>query len=368
MKKPLLLFLAVAFVALASFAQDCTQASLLQTPGKWKEGLKGSERGTAAELAREKQIVAAIHAMIKSKYAPLGLEAGFQGTYNGSNPIMPINSYSYSIIPLNYYCEGHVLKTAHETSTYFQIGINTFDVEIFDSAQGDRALAEGYNVMSDMPVEKDGSYYFKDIDASLGFGQTGKSRAWLITSNGKLPFAYASKKEFLEKRKINLSSQMLASAAGFKDVLKNIEIVKTSTEAEYKNDPEKLKKYMKLNYLDVKAKYEKLLADNEIKYAPAFAKIDALLKMPEIELSQPAIVKRDPQDALSYLFTDDDDAFGKVLIKPNPGYFNRNLPKSSPQFIWVQVQGNQNERIAAQFMADIMKAVDFAALKTMLGK
>jgi hypothetical protein len=177
-----------------------------------------------------------------------------------------------------------------------------------------------------------------------------------------------SKKEFLEKRKISLSSQMLESAAGFKDALKNIEIQKTYIETEYKNDPEKLKKHMKMDYLDVKAKYEKLLAENEKTYAPAFAKIDALLKMPATELNQPAVVKKDPQDYLSYLFTDDDDAFGKVLIKPNPGYFNRNLPKSSPQFIRVHVQGNPQEKIAAQFMADIMKAVDFAALKGMLGK
>lgn len=161
---------------------------------------------------------------------------------------------------------------------------------------------------------------------------------------------------------------MLDSAAGFKDALKNIEIEKTYKEAEFKNDAEKLERYMKMDYLNTKARYEKLLAENEKKYIPAFKKIETLLEMPETELNQPAIVKKDPKDYLSYLFTDDDDAFGKVLIKPNPGYFNKNLPKSSPQFFWVYLRGDQKENIAAKFMADIMKAIDFEILKTMLGK
>jgi hypothetical protein len=161
---------------------------------------------------------------------------------------------------------------------------------------------------------------------------------------------------------------MLASAAGYKDVLKGIEIVRTSKEAELKNDPEKLKRYMKMEYLVSKAKNEKLLAENEKQYAPAFEKIGALLQMPAAELNQPAIVKADPHDYLSYLFTGDDDPFGKVRIKPNPGYFNKSLPKSSPQFIWIYVRANPKESIGAKFMADIRNAIDFAALKGMLGK
>ena len=90
--------------------------------------------------------------------------------------------------------------------------------------------------------------------------------------------------------------------------------------------------------------------------------------MPAAELNQHAIVKDDPNDHFSYLFTTDDDGFGKVLIKPNPGYFNTKLPRSSPQFFWVYVRANHKEPIAAKFMADIMKAVDFATLKNMLGK
>ena len=123
-----------------------------------------------------------------------------------------------------------------------------------------------------------------------------------------------------------------------------------------------------MDYLPIKERYEKLLTDNEKQYKPAFDKIDAQLKMPADELSKQAIVKNDAHDHLSYLFTDDNDPFGKVLIKPNPGYFNNKIPKSVPQLIWIYIIGNNKEPIAAKFMTDIIKAVDFNLLLNMLGK
>lgn len=355
-------------LAAAATAQNCSTELLLQKNGVWKASPKGSQGGTAAELAKEKVIIADIHSMIKAGYTPMGVEADFHGAYPRSYPNMPANGYAYSIIPVNYYCEANTVKTAHETSTYFSVSANIFDVEIYDTAQGDRLLAEGYNVMNDMPIAKDGYWYFKETDAGLGFGMKGKSSAWLITYDGKLPFAYVTKKEFLEKRKRALSEQILMTASGFKDVLKNIETERTFKETEFKNDPEKLKKYMKMDYQSTKDRYEKLLAENEKKYKPVFDKINQLLKMPADELNRQAIVKDDPNDHLSYLFTDDNDPFGKILIKPNPAYFNKKLPKSSPQFFWVYIRGNHKEPIAAKFMTDIMKAVDFNRLKNMLGK
>lgn len=369
MKKNIFCVLIIFIVARSSFSQDCSEATLAQKQGEWKEGTKGSApRMVGADLQREKNVVAALHAMIKSKYLPRGVRAEFNGAYDATQPAMPVNVYSYSIIPLNYVCDGGTVKTAHETSTYFQIGVNSFEAEIYDEAQGDRALAEGFNVMEDMPIEKDGYYYFKERDAGLGFGMTGKSSMWLITYQGKLPFSYVSKKEFLEKRNNILKADMLTSASGFNDVLQRIEIERTYKEKEYKNDPEKLKQYLKMDYQSTKDRYEKLLADNKKNYEPAFAKIESLLKMPATELGQPAIVKQDPNDHLSYIFTNDDDPFGKVLIKPNPAYFNKTLPRSAPQFFSVYIRGNHREPIASKAMTDIMKAIDFTSLKNMLGK
>ena len=359
-----LLLSAMLFFWVNVFAQECSKESLLQTPGVWKEKMKGSEGGTAADLARQKKVVAAIHTMIKLKYTPKGVSANFGGVYGRSEINRPGNSYGYRIKPLNYYCDGNNIKIADESPNSFSISANKFNAEIYDTAQ----RAEGFNVMSDMPEQKNGYWYFKDIDENIGFGMTGKSSMWLITYDGKLPYAYVTKKEFLEKRKPALQSQKLEAVSGFMDGLQRNEIEKKYKETEFKNEPGKLKKYMKMDYLQIKERYEKLLADNEKTYKPAFDKIDTQLKMPSAELSQQAIVKMDPNDYLSYLFTDDDDPFGKILIKPNPVYFNKKLPKSSPQFFWIDVVYNHKEPIATQFKEDILKAVDFAALKNMLGK
>ncbi|MCY7290636.1 MAG: hypothetical protein LH615_00485 [Ferruginibacter sp.] len=161
---------------------------------------------------------------------------------------------------------------------------------------------------------------------------------------------------------------MLMAAIRFTDALKNNEMEKGFREKEFKNEPEKLEKYMKMDYLQIKARYEKFLSDNEKDYKPGIDKIDQQLKMPQAELNQQAIVKIDPHGSHSaYLFTDDSDPFGKVLIKPNPSYFKK-LPRSAPQFFWVYLRGSHKDPIATKFMADIMKAVDFSVLKNMLGK
>ncbi len=363
-----ILFSAV-LLSFASAAQDCSKELLLQKPGVWKANPQGSTSDVSAtDLLKEKKMVAAIHSMIQSKYSPMGVEACFNGHYGRSDINVPGNSYGYSIMPKNYYCDGDIIKKAPKTSTHFSIIANILGAEIYDTAQGYGLLAEGFHVMYDMPFEKDGYWFFKEIDAGLGFSMVGKQGVWLVTYDGKLPYTYVTKKEFLEKRRKALVVLMEMSASGFKDNLKNNEINKGFKETAYKNDPVKLEKYMKMDYRQIKDRYEKYLADNEKNYKPAFEKIDKQLKMPAAELNEQAIVTIDPKDHLSYLFTDDDDPFGKILIKPNPGYFNKKLAKSSPQFFWVSIRYNHKEPIATKVREDIMKAVDFAALKNMLGK
>jgi hypothetical protein len=350
------------------FAQDCNEEILLRKQGIWKESSHSSGGITATDLAKEKKIVATLHKMIQSKYSPTGVNAQNNGGYNSPQPGVPVNDYIYSIIPLNFYCDGNNIKEVGETPTYFQIAVNFFPVEIYDTAQGDRALLEGFNVLSQMPKQKDGYYYFAEADMILGYGITGKCSSWLITYDGKLPWAYVTKKEFLVKRKRILSVQMAQDASQMKEVLSNIEIEKTYKEKEYKNDAEKLQKYMRMDYLPTKERYNKQIAELEETYKPAYNKIEKLLAMPAAELSEIAIVKMDPNDHLSYLFVTEDDRMGKVLIKPNPSYFNRKLSKSTPQFFSVYVVGNHKDPIAAKTMAGLVNAVDFTTLKNMLGK
>jgi len=355
-------------ISLNLLAQDCTETSILQKPGIWKEGQKGSVSGIpATDLDKERKVVAALHTLIKSKYAPMGVEADFNGSYDRPDTEIPVNNYNYNIYFLHYFCEKNVIKTAHETSTTLTIAANRFDGKIFETPDENNASGEGYYFLLNMPVEKDGCFYFEEA-ASLGFGMTGKSLNWLITADGKLPYAYVSKKEFLEKQKHMLLTSMPKSIESSKESLKQNEEEKVRKQEEYKNDPEKLQRYMKNSYLYNKDRFEKDGIRMEQNYNNALTKIETLLKTLSGELDQPAIVKQDPNDYLSYLFTTHDDTHGRVLIKPNPGYFNSKLSRSSPQFFLVNITGNEKEAISAKVMTDIIKNFDFTALKNMLEK
>ena len=363
-----LLYVITVLLSLQSLAQDCVPQLLIQKAGVWVPKSKGSEGGTATELLKEKKIVGAIHTMIKAKYTPMGVEADFGGVYDRREENRAGNGYYYRIIPRNYYCNANTVKTEGETGSYFQVAANMFDSEIYDTAQGDRLQLECFNAMHDLPVQKDGYWFFKEINISLGGGVTGKRAMWLITYDGKLPYAYVTRKEFLEKRITALVAIKSMAAGGIKDALKNIDIEKSFKEKEFKGNAAKMDQYMKTDYLPRKIKYEKQLADNDNTYAPAFTAIETQLKMPAAELEQQAIVKVDPHTSLNYLFTNDDDSFGQILIKPNPAYFNKKLARSTPQFFMVYVTADDKEPIAAKFKANIIKAVDFTLLKNMLGK
>jgi hypothetical protein len=363
----------IAFLYLIIFlqtahAQSCNEASLILKPGIWKESSGGGNGILAADMTKEKKVVAALHSMIKSAYSPKGVLAHFNASYNRLEPEMKLNSYYYSIIPLNYYCDGNSVKTAAETSTHFQISVNNFEVDIFDTAIGDRSLAEGFNVMHGLPVKKEGYWGFKEKDVTLGFGLTGKSSMSLITFPGILPFAYVTKKEFLRKRKQSELIEMKMMTASIKEDLKKIEDAKSYDDKENHNDPEKQKKYLKA-YQTSKDRLEHLLSEQNKSYVLQLDKIDGQLNMSSEELNQPAIVKPDPKSTLSsYIFTNAEDPFGEVLIKPNPGYFNKKSARATPQFFWITITWNPKDPIASLFKEDIMKAIDYTALNTMLGK
>jgi hypothetical protein len=324
-----LLILWALYASVNAYSQDCTQASASQKPGIWKEGMKGSVSGIQpADLDKERKVVATIHLLVKSKYTPIGVEADYNGSYDRPDADVPVNLYNYNIYFLHYICEGNVIKTDHETSTSLTVSANRFDAKIYEKPDENNLPGEGFYSIKKMPVEKDGNYFFEE-KASLGMGATGKSRTWLITRDNKLPFAYVTKKEFLEKQKNMLILAMPKAIEG------SNQNFKTKTEQDFKK---------------------------------ALAKIESLIKMPSGEADQPAIVKQDPNDYLSFLFTTNDDPFSKVLIKPNPGYFNSKLPKSSPQFFVVNITGDDKETVAAKVMTDVIGTLDFNALRNLLGK
>ncbi len=364
-----LIFTVIILLTLLTHAQDCNEGSLAQKPGMWKDGLRGSVSGiNASDLAKERAVLASIHSMIKTHYSPLGVEANCRNAFFQPYPEMPANTYSYNIQFLPFYCDGNNMKIAHESSTSLMIGINLFDSEIYQTFGEDASEAKGFHSMDDMPVKKDGYYFFKEKNINLGFGIDGKTTIWLITNDDQLPYAYVSQRTFLEKRKQLLARDLPLALAGLRENLKMNELVKVQLETEYKSDPEKLKRYLKNTYPYNKEKYEKGITKTEQEYKRVSEAIETKLKLASSDLDQPAIVKQDPNDYLSFLFTTDDDPFGRVLIQPNPGYFNKKMSRGTPQFITIQIIGDMQNKIAVKTLADIVNAFDFTALKKMLGK
>ena len=80
MKKNILCLFMMSIAFVSSHGQDCTQTTLLQKPGAWKETTNGSVSSIpATDLAREKNVVTSLHTMLKSKYVPMGVSADFNG-------------------------------------------------------------------------------------------------------------------------------------------------------------------------------------------------------------------------------------------------------------------------------------------------
>lgn len=350
-------------------AQQCDIETLLKKPGIWKEGMKGGMSGiVASDLAREKKVVAQLHAMMQSHYSPIAVEILYNGVYNPSFSWMSAIQYSYSIIPLRMYCDNGKIVTEHESSGDFYIGANIFDAEIYDVYTDENEPGYGFHYMSDLPEFKDGVYYFKQKNVRLAFDLPGKAAGWLITIDDKLPYSYVTRKEFLEKRKMILQRQEKAAIKSFNETIVTKNKEKALYEVEYKNDPVKWQRYLKMDYQSVLDVNEKNRIKSENSYKAAYAKLEEQLRIPEEELRHIAIVKEDPQDYLNYLFTTDDDGFGKILIKPNPSYFNPKLPRSIPHFFFIHQVGPYDNEIAKKIFDGMIAAIDMQALKNMLGK
>jgi hypothetical protein len=330
------------FILTTLSAQNCTQETLAKMPGKWTEGMKGSTGSTsAADLAREKTIIGNIHKALQQAYKPMGLDADYNGIYyNTQDPYRWGNTYGYALRLMPYICSNNGIGKAHETSTSLTISANNmaFGPEIYEPFIDSSPWDMGFRSIAKMPVKK-GNYYFYIEETGLGFGIRGTQANWLVTYDNKLPFQWVSRKEFLEKRKQKLTQGRAEEMTRVKE--------------NYKTD-EKIQK-------------EKLAIALK-GYDIALAKVETDLKMSASELSQQAIVKQDPNTVMSHLFTAADDPFAKILIKSNPDYFDKKLPRTSPQFFSIALKGNDKDLILGNGMRELEKALDIEALKNMLGK
>ena len=360
------LFATFILISLSTIAQnDPCLDLLLKQPGTWKQS-KNPESTAPADLAVEKKSTTAIHDMIRSRFNPVALEANY-GVGFVKDPYRPYDSWFYSLLALQFTCDNGKIGKNHEGSSSLRIDFNQFGFgEIHDTT--DDAQGLGYHTLQHgLPVEeKPGLWHFPVDRAGLGFGRFGKSDLWLFTYDGKLPWSYVTRREFLTKRKRNLYILMERSRTSTKETIAGIEKQKPLMEEQYKNDPAKLDKYMRLDYKPMMERYQKILADNDKPYLAAIAVIDEQLNRSASILDQKTIVKQDPHSSLGYLFCDATDPMAAIPIQPNPGYFKK-ASRHYTHLITVETIWDHEDPISVKFHEDLSKALDLDRIRKFIG-
>lgn len=322
----LLFFLSFSFL---SGAQDCSKEALRNKPGTWKAGAQGSIANVhPSDLAKEKAVIAAIHNMVSRNYKPGGCQVSYStvfGKYPGEGQTFIADPYHYSMYILRYLCDASSKdKTKyyvdHSTPTTVNIAANVYYPlnNLYAAFPVDDS--RGYLKLKERPVKKDG-YYFMGEEVVGDYGTSSEIREvrWLITYSDTLPFSYLSRKEYLQIQKKRLQKAI-------------------------KDGPGE------------QAYYKKFLKN-----------IEDYLSRPENELNMPAICMWNEEERFEK-FVDEGTKGSFIAIKTNNDYYRQKLPKSAPQFFSVVFKVSIGDPVFIENIEAIKKAVDFAALRSMLGK
>lgn len=309
-------------------AQDCSKEWLLKKSGTWKAGTKGFVQNvTAADLVKEKTVLAGIHKMISSNYRPSGCEISYSMAY-GKNMSAAgtwiADPYHYTMYILRYICDNNNAdKSKYYTDISTPTTVNIAANEIFSLNNlyaGSLAADDfrGYLKLKKRP-EKRGGYYFLGEEIIGDRADKIKEYRWLITYNDTLPFSYLSQKEYLLIQRKRLEKDILDSPGE--------------------------KKY-----------FDKFISN-----------IDEYLKRPEEELILPAICMWNEEERFEK-FVSEGTPGSFIAVKPNLSYYRKKLPLSSPQFFTVVYKIAHGDPVFEENISNIQKAVDFVALRSMLGK
>jgi hypothetical protein len=310
-----------------SFAQDCTKELLLKKQGTWKEGTKGFiQNVSATDLAKEKSVLAGVHKMVSAKYRPTGCQVSYSyvfGKHKVAAGSWIADPYHYAMYILRYLCDNNSSdksKYYTDISTPTTVNITVNEIFSLNNLYAGSLPADdfrGYLKLRTRPVKKDGYYFMGEemIDKTDKI----KEYRWLITYNDTLPFYYVSQKEYLMIQRKRLEKDIQDSPGDKK-------------------------------YLD-----------------QFISNIDEYLKRSDDELKQPAICMWNEEQRFEKFVAEGTNG-SFIAVKPNLNYYHKKLPMSSPQFFTVVYKIAESDPVFEENISNIQKAVDFAALRNMLGK
>jgi hypothetical protein len=313
---------------LSAAAQDCSKELLQHKPGTWKAGPQGAIfKVSAPDLVKEKTVINTIHKMIAANYQPSGCQLSYSTVYGNNSPVAGkpwlADNYHYVMRIMRYLCDQ---QAADKTKYYVDISTTTtvnivanaiFSLNSLYASELGTDDARGYLKLTSVPVKRDG-YYFMGAE-KVSYNDSIFEYRWLITYNDTLPFSYVSRKEYLLIQKKRLEQDLINSPSD-------------------------------------RAYNEKF-----------FKNIANYLTQPETELSKPAICMWNDEERFEK-FVSEGTKGSFIAVKPNIAYYHKSLPKSSPQFFSVVFKLDYADPVFKENIAGIQKAVDFAALKNMLGR
>ena len=321
MKKLFIFFLCL--YGAAAYAQEpiaigCDSEQLKTLPGKWlpQPGDEvGSPRPSAADAAGAKSVFNKIGKMFQQEYKPVGVDVYNYLTHN-ITPGSPYgNWYIYTISNFRFLCiNGKRTKNSEGVSSSIHInpaGTLTFkfsEMPVYD--ESGKVCSEATNSSGFHSLSQRECKGRKLPDLSKGYHsfESGNDYYVWITHEGKMPYRYVSRKEFLEK-------QVAICEAKLKELNK-----KYSSKG-WKEQLEMFPQY-KEKMLEDKKKHLSMYDDPLEAYRQD-------LKNDETWLNEMAVVKRESVSGVyRYVFTTVDDPYMRAVpIMPNPDYYNRNLSK-----------------------------------------
>lgn len=354
--KYLLIFM-LCLGGLTALAQDCDKEQLKKEPGKWlpqpgDQVLSGTIKPSAADAAGAKTVFNKIGKMFQQEYKPLGVDVNNYLTHNITQGSPYGNSYIYTLSNFMFTCiNGKRSRNSEAVSSSVYINpvqlsnIRLSEISVYNESGEVSSEAEnsgGFYALS--PREFKGG---KLPDLSKGYYsfKNGYDYQVWITYDGKMPFRYVSRKEFLEK-------QVLIGEAKLKELNKHYS----------SKDFKELLEMLPENK-------EKMLEAKKNHLATFEKPIEAYrqdLKKDAAWLAEMAVVKRESVSGVyKYVFTTLDDPYmSAVPIMPNPDYYNRKLPKSAAQFIVIDI-GRTDGFIGENVQKVVDKNIDF--FKSLLG-
>ncbi|HLO81665.1 MAG TPA: hypothetical protein VK166_11930 [Chitinophagaceae bacterium] len=305
-------------------AQECDPAMLAKLPGKWKTARQGSINNvTATDLQKEKTVLNTIYNMVTTDYKLEGVVIDYSFVFSKYGETKWYGDpYSLNMYILAYLCDPN---DPEKKKYYVSVSSATnVSVMVNHSSNLDlyAALLEpddirGYLRMEKRPEKRNGYWYLgQKVVSDRGTNHETISYEYLITYNDTLPFLYLSRREYLLIQRKRLENS-----------------IKSDGSTSYKE------------YMD---------------------RIDKHLQMPEQELAKPAICMVNDEERFNG-FVEEGTKGSFIAIKPNPDYFRKNLPLSSPQFFNLVFKVTTNYPVYESSVAGIEKSLDIQKLRAMLG-